>query len=86
MPLIRNLLLKAAQQLAADPRVRAKASEVIEQEIKPRAEAAWQDTKPKLAAVRDELQDIAAEADPVAQPREFAAKLKARFLDVQSRR
>ena len=44
MPLIRNLLLQAAQKLAADPRVRAKASEVIEQEIKPRAEAAWQDT------------------------------------------
>ena len=65
--------------------VRAKASEVIEQEIKPRAEAAWQDTKPKLAAVKEELQDIAAEADPVAQPKEFAAKLKARFLDIQSR-
>jgi hypothetical protein len=86
MPLIRNLLLKAVQQIAADPRVRAKASEVIEQEIKPRAESAWRDTKPKLAAVRDELQDIAAEADPVTQPKEFAAKLKARFLDVQGRR
>ncbi len=86
MPLIRRLLLQAAQRLAADPRVRAKASEVIEQEVKPRAEAAWRDTKPKLAAVKEELQDIAAEADPVTQPREFAAKLKARFLDIQSRR
>ena len=78
--LIRSLLMNAARKLAADPRVQAKAAS-IDREVKPRAEAAWRGTKPKLAAVKAELQEIAEEADPVTQPRAFAARLKARFLD-----
>ena len=83
--LIRSLLMNAARKLAADPRVQAKAAEIIDREVKPRAEAAWRGTKPKLAAVKAELQEIAEEADPVTQPRAFAARLKARFLEVNRR-
>jgi hypothetical protein len=86
MLLLRRLLLTAAQRIAADPRVRAKAAEVIEREIKPRAKAAWRETKPKLDAVKAELREIAEETDPRSHPREFAAKLKARFLEVNRRR
>ncbi len=47
---IRQLVLYAARRIAADPRVRAKAAEVLETEIKPRAKAAWRQTKPKIDA------------------------------------
>ena len=79
MPL-RRLLLHAARHIAADPRVRAKAIEVIETEIKPRAQAAWRNAKPKLAAVKAELEDIVLEADPRTEPGKFAAKIKERFI------
>ncbi len=47
---IRQLVLYAARRIASDPRVRAKAAEVLETEIKPRAKAAWRQTKPKIEA------------------------------------
>ena len=50
MPLFRRLLAAAVQRIAADPRARAKAAEVYENEVKPRAEAAWQKNKPKVEA------------------------------------
>ncbi len=88
MPLLRRLLLHAARHIALDPRARAKAAEVLEKEVKPRARAAWRQAKPKLDAARAgldaaraELKDIAAETDPRKNPGEFAAKVKRRFLD-----
>jgi hypothetical protein len=36
--------------------------------------------KPKLEAVKAELKDIVAEADPRTEPGKFAAKLKERFI------
>ena len=39
---------------AADPRVRAKAADVYEREVKPRAKAAWAEAKPRLEAARDD--------------------------------
>ena len=41
MRLLYQLLWRAAKRIASDPRVRAKASEVYEGQVKPRAEAAW---------------------------------------------
>lgn len=79
MPL-RRLLLNAARHIAADPRVQAKAIEVIKTEIKPRAEAALRYAKPKLESVKADLKDIVAEADPRTEPGKFAAKLKERFI------
>ena len=86
MPILRRLLLHAARQIASDPGVRAKAAAVFEKEVKPRAEAAWRQTKPKLDAAKAELQDIAGETDPRENPRKFAAKVKERFLDREKRR
>ena len=85
MPIFRRLLVEAARRAAADPRVRAKAAEVIQTEVKPRAEAAWRNAKPKLAAAKAELQDIAREVDPRDDPRAFAAKVKQRFLKPERR-
>lgn len=60
--------MQAARRIAADPRARAKAAEFVDQEVKPR-----------LAAARDELKEISAEADPVRNPRDFAYRLGARI-------
>ncbi len=88
MPLLRRLLLHAARHIALDPRARAKAAEMYEKEVKPRARAAWRQARPRLDAAkaemdtaRAELKDIAAETDPRKNPRQFAAKVKRRFLD-----
>ncbi|MCP4328734.1 MAG: hypothetical protein GY791_09910 [Alphaproteobacteria bacterium] len=81
MPILRHFLVQAAAKLSKDPRVRAKVAEVVEKEVKPRATAAWRKTKPKLEAARDDLREIASETDPRDDPREFAAKVKQRFVD-----
>ena len=81
MLLIRQLVLYAARRIAADPRVRAKAAEVLETEIKPRAKAAWRQTKPKIEAAAAELKDIARETRPLQHPAKFAARLKQRLKE-----
>ena len=81
MLMLRRLLFYAARRIASDPRLRAKAAEVFESEVKPRAQAAWRQTKPKLEAAKAELEDIARETDPRRHPRKFAAKLKERLVD-----
>jgi len=70
-----------AKQLASNPRARAKAAEVFEKEVKPRAARAWRQGKPKLEAARRDIQEIAREVDPRKDPGRFAAKLKRRFID-----
>ncbi|MFB3150234.1 MAG: hypothetical protein ACE10M_06655 [Alphaproteobacteria bacterium] len=80
---IRQLILYAARRIAADPRVRAKAAEVLETEIKPRAKAAWRQAKPKIEAAAAELKDIARETRPLKHPGKFAAKLKERLREGQ---
>ncbi len=80
MMILRRALFYAVRRLVSDPRVRAKAAETFESEVKPRAMAAWRRTKPKLDAARDELRDIARESDPRENPRAFAAKLKERLV------
>lgn len=51
MRFLRRLVVRAAQELAANPEARAKASQVLEENIKPRAKKAWQqaqeDIKPR---------------------------------------
>ncbi len=81
MAILRRLLVHAAARLTSDPRVRAKAADVLEHEVKPRVAAAWRQTRPKLEAARNELRDIAEETDPRENPRAFAVKVKERFLD-----
>ncbi len=81
----RRLLFYAASWIASNPRARAKAAEVFEREVKPRAEEAWRQAKPKLDAAKAEIEDIAREAGPRKNPRQFAAKLKERLLDRKDR-
>ncbi len=81
MALIYRLLLAAARRAATDPRVQAKAADIYQNEVKPRARAAWQETKPRLAAAKQDLKDIARETDPRDDPKGFAVKLKKRFVD-----
>jgi hypothetical protein len=81
MAIFNRLLAQAAAKLARDPRIRAKAAEVVEREVVPRAAAAWARTRPKLESARDELRDIAEEADPREDPRAFAAKVRQRIID-----
>ena len=81
MLILQRLLSHAAARLTSDPRVRAKAADILEHEVKPRAAAAWRQTRPKLEAARDELRYIAEETDPRENPRAFAVKVKERFLD-----
>lgn len=85
MPLLRSLLLRAAKEIATNPELRARAVEVIDREVKPRAQAAWTRTKPTLDAAKAELQDIAAETDPRDDPAGFARKVKERFVDGRKR-
>ena len=85
MAFLGRLLTRAATRLYRDPRIRAKAAEVLEHEIIPRVEATWRETKPKIAAARDELRDIAETTNPREKPREFAAKVRERFIDRKPR-
>ena len=55
MAILRQLLVHAATKLTSDPRIRAKAADVLEHEVKPRAAVAWSHTRPKLEAARDNL-------------------------------
>jgi hypothetical protein len=77
-------LIEAAKRAARDPRVRAKAAEIVQKEVKPRAKEAWRQAKPKLDAAKTDLKNISRETDPRKNPREFASKLKQRFFNRKS--
>ncbi len=81
MALLQRFLLQAARRLAASPQAREKAAELFESEVKPRAKAAVQKAKPKLAAARAEIRNIASETDPLDKPAEFAGRLTRRIID-----
>jgi hypothetical protein len=81
MALLHRLLLRAARRAATDPRVQARAADIYQNQVKPRARAAWQETKPRLAAAKRDLKAIARETDPRDDPKGFAVKLKQRFVD-----
>ena len=66
--------------MAADPRVREKAAELIETEVKPRVRDAWQQAKPRIDAARSDLAQIASETDPREKPKEFAVRVKQRLF------
>ncbi len=47
MNLLRRFVIRAAQELRHNPEARAKASQVLEEQVKPRAEQAWREAQPK---------------------------------------
>ncbi len=81
MALLQRFLLQAARRLAADPRAREKAAELVETQIKPRARAAVEKSKPKIEAAKAEIRNIASETDPLEKPAEFAGRLTRRLID-----
>ena len=80
MAVIHRLLFHAAQRLVTDPRVREKAAELIETEVKPRVRDAWQQAKPRIDAAKSDLAQIASETDPREKPKEFAVRVKQRLF------
>jgi hypothetical protein len=81
MAIISRWFISAATRLSTDPRVRAKAAELFETEVKPRAAETWQKTRPKIEATRDELKQMARDTDARNNPGAFAAALRKRYLD-----
>ena len=50
MPFLKSLVGQAVRRVAQDPRVREKAKDIIEKEIKPRAKQAWDHAQPEIEA------------------------------------
>ena len=81
MPILRNLIFKAAQRIATDERVQKKAAETYHDEIKPRADAAWVATKPRIDKTRDDIKKIAQETKPTEEPAHFAGRAARRIFE-----
>jgi hypothetical protein len=80
--ILRRLLAEAARRLAADPKVQAKAADVYQTEIRPRAKTVARDTRANYDFARSELADIAHETDPLKDPKGFLLKAKKRLYDL----
>ena len=48
MNILRRFVIRAAQELRHNPEARAKASQVLEEQVRPRAEQAWREAQPKI--------------------------------------
>ena len=48
MNFLRRLVIRAAQELAANPELRDKVSKVLKNDVKPNARKAWQGAKPEI--------------------------------------
>ncbi len=79
MMLWHRLFFRAAVRAASDPRMRAKAREVFDKEVRPRAEDAWRCAEPRLNAARSDLLDAAKVADPRRDPGRFAGEVIKRW-------
>ena len=81
MPILRKLIVKAVQCIATNERVQQKAAETYHGEIKPRADAAWVATKPRIDKTRDDIKKIAQETKPTEEPAHFAGRAARRIFD-----
>ena len=59
MSFLRRLVIRAAQELGHNPEVRAKASKVLKEDVKPRAEQAWREAQPKIEKAKLRLKRFA---------------------------
>lgn len=48
MSILRRFVIRAAQELGHNPKARAMAAQVLEEQVKPRAEQAWREAQPKI--------------------------------------
>ena len=54
----------AVQKFANDPEVRAKVARVVKEEIVPRAKQSWEQVKPELEIVKEQLKQDWEQAKP----------------------
>ena len=81
MAVIHRLLFHAAQRLVTDPRVREKAAELIETEVKPRVRDAWQQAKPAaLTPPNRTWRRSRRKPTRGEKPKEFAVRVKQRLF------
>ena len=59
MSLLRRLVVTAARALVQNPEARAKAREVLEEKVKPRAKEAWREARPEIEKVGRGLKRLA---------------------------
>ena len=69
MPILRNLIVKAAQRIATDELVQKKAAETYEA------------AKPRIDNTRDDIKKIAQETKPTEEPALFAGRAARRIFD-----
>ena len=85
VPIIRQLVMAGVKRALQDPRVRAKAADVAQKEVKPRVEAAARIGREQLASARQDWRQASQEVDPREKPAEFAGRLvgrvKRRLID-----
>ncbi len=68
MSLLRRFVIRAVQQLRQNPEARAKASQVLEEQVKPRAEQAWREAQPKIEHAKLGLMSMCAGLCAPARP------------------
>ncbi len=59
MSLLHRLALRVGLGLAHDPQARAKAGQVLNDDIKPRAKRAWRDAQPGIERAKRKVIDVA---------------------------
>lgn len=79
--MLRRVLIEAARRLAGDPRVRAKAADLVDRDLKPSVRSAAARARPTLDAARNDIREATRASDPKTDPVGFAKQLKKRFID-----
>ena len=59
MNFLHRLAIRVAQELAANPRARAKVSKVFKDDVKPRASKAWKEAQPEIENAKHGLGEFA---------------------------
>lgn len=59
MSLLRRFVIRAAQTLVHNPEARAKAAQVLEEDVKPRAKQAWREAQPEIESAKLRLKRFA---------------------------
>lgn len=81
MAKLSRLLAAAARRIAADPRVQGKISEIVENDLKPKAKEAWRKNKPKIEAKAAELNQQIRKRATLENFEKLAGKVRNRWRD-----
>ena len=81
MALLGKFLLHAVKRVAINERVQRAAADTYKNEIKPRAQAAWDKARPRIEETKADIGHIAEETDARRHPARFAGKVTRRVLN-----